>query len=78
MQACLRESRSVAIRVYEWCRCGYAHRPRNPHAGPCPRYHPTDAEDAGHYAALRAVRHRAEALLADILALSTGQLTLIP
>lgn len=73
MRECLRDSRSEMTRVYGWCRCGYADRPRNAHAGPCPRHHPTDA---GHYAILRAVTHRAEALLADILAVDAGQLAL--
>lgn len=76
MQTCLTERRSEAIRVYDWCHCGYAHRPRNPHTGPCLRHHPTAAEDAGHCATLRAVADRADALLADILASDTGQLAL--
>jgi hypothetical protein len=76
MHDCLRENRAEMLRVYGWCRCPHADRPPNAHTGPCTRYHPTDAEDSTHYAILGAVTHRAQALLADILAVGGGQLAL--
>ncbi|MDQ1319979.1 MAG: hypothetical protein QG655_1222 [Actinomycetota bacterium] len=76
MRACLRDAAAERLRALDWCYCPYADRPRNAHAGPCSRHHPTDAEAAAHRAALRALAHRAATLVADILAVGDGQLPL--
>lgn len=62
-----------------WCHCPWATTVPNAHSAPCPRYHPTHAEDDAHYAEINRLDELSGQILRRALRLQeheTGQLDL--
>jgi hypothetical protein len=56
-------------RTYRWCHCPHAQTAPNSHSSPCTRYHPTEDEDAAHYAEMNRLDDITEGIMRRALRL---------